>query len=185
MTAIDDILAILRRGDERDYGSDNVDQLAHALQCARLAELSRASAAMIAAALLHDIGHLVNPEDRASVAAGRDAEHERIGETFLSRWFDDDVVRPVRHHVDAKRYLCAVEPAYAEALSEVSKRTLELQGGAYSAAEAAAFIKRAYATDAVTMRRWDDAAKVAGVETPDLEHFRPCLEASLRPELRR
>ncbi|MHB8470746.1 MAG: metal-dependent phosphohydrolase, partial [Gaiellaceae bacterium] len=87
---------------------------------------------------------------------------------------------PIRLHVAAKRYLCATEPSYLAELSPASVLSLELQGGPYSAAEVAEFETSPYADDAVRLRRWDDAGKVAGLETPELEHYRPVLEAALR-----
>ena len=95
----------------------------------------------------------------------------------LKRLFGPAVLTPIRLHVDAKRYLCATDAGYWASLSEDSKRSLELQGGTYSAADAAEFIAQPYAQDAVKLRRWDDLAKVAGRTTPDLAHF---LEIAVR-----
>ena len=50
----------------------------------------------------------------------------------------------VRLHVPAKRYLCAVDPEYWEGLSDVSKRSLKVQGGPLSPAEAAEFAALPY-----------------------------------------
>jgi gamma-butyrobetaine dioxygenase len=90
------------------------------------------------------------------------------------------VAEPVRLHVAAKRYLCAIEPEYRGALSAASIRTLDAQGGPFSQAEAGAFQALPHARDALRLRRWDDAAKVAGARTPDLEHYRPLLERLLK-----
>lgn len=182
MHAIDQILSLLAKGEEHRYGAETVSQQAHALQCAALAEAAGAADSLIAASLLHDIGHLMNLDDRAAFDRGEDARHERVAEAFLARWFVDPVVLPVRWHVDAKRYLMAIELEYRETLSSNSKRSLELQGGPYDVEEARAFEVRPYAFAAVALRRWDEAAKVPGKPTPPLEHFRPYLEKCLKAD---
>jgi predicted HD phosphohydrolase len=90
------------------------------------------------------------------------------------------VLEPIRLHVDAKRYLCATEAGYYDALSADSERSLALQGGPYDEGAAAAFAAQPGALRAITLRRWDDAAKVAGALTPPLEHFAIIMEAALR-----
>ena len=178
--AIDTILDILRVEGERDYGDERISQTAHALQCGWLAEKAGASSALITAALLHDIGHLVNPDDRAARDRSEDGYHEVVGCDYLSRWFGPDVTQPIMWHVAAKRYLTATEPAYFGTLSEGSVRSLELQGGPFSPEKAEQFIESPFAKDAVMVRRWDEGAKIPNLETPPLEHFRPHLEASLK-----
>ncbi|MEM9684227.1 MAG: phosphonate degradation HD-domain oxygenase [Pseudomonadota bacterium] len=177
---IDEIFGYLDGAAKRDYGDERVTQLAHAIQCGWLAEKAGASSALVTAALLHDIGHMVNPEDRAATGRGEDGFHEVVGCDYLSKWYGPDVTEPIMWHVAAKRYLTATEPAYFSTLSAGSVRSLELQGGPFSEERASQFIDRPYAEDAVQLRRWDDDAKVVGLETPPLEHFRPHLEASFR-----
>jgi phosphonate degradation associated HDIG domain protein len=162
-----------------DYGGERVRQLEHALQCAALAEAEDAAPALISAALLHDIGHLIHDLGQAPAARGIDDRHELRGREWLARWFGEAVTEPVRLHVNAKRYLTATDPDYFATLSAGSVRSLELQGGPFSPELAAGFIKLPYAEAAVRLRRWDEAAKVPGKETPDLAHFRRYLEASL------
>lgn len=180
MDAIDHILSLLAKGEARRYGAEAVSQQAHALQCAMLAEAAGASDSLVAACLLHDIGHLLNSDDRAAFERGEDGHHERVAEAFLAQWFMARVVFPVRWHVDAKRYLTSIEPGYYETLSSNSRRTLELQGGPYRAEQARAFEARPYAFAAMALRRWDEAAKVPGRPTPPPEHFRPYLERCLK-----
>jgi [1-hydroxy-2-(trimethylamino)ethyl]phosphonate dioxygenase len=162
-----------------DYGSDRVRQLEHALQCAALAEAEGAAPTLIAAALLHDIGHLIHDLGDAPAARGIDDRHELLGREWLSRWFGEAVTEPVRLHVNAKRYLTATDQGYFATLSAGSVRSLELQGGPFTAELAAGFIGLPFAEDAVRLRRWDEAAKVPGKTTPDLGHFRRYIEASL------
>jgi phosphonate degradation associated HDIG domain protein len=180
MNPIEQILALLRRGASADYDSDEVTQLAHALQCATLAEEAGASSSLVAAALLHDVGHLVHQLGTNVAGRGIDDRHEVRGRDFLGKFFAEDVTGPVRLHVDAKRYLCAADPGYFSILSPASVRSLALQGGPFPVALAEGFIGLPHANAAVQLRRWDEAAKVPGQVTPELDHFRPHLEAGLR-----
>jgi phosphonate degradation associated HDIG domain protein len=166
-----DIEAMFRAKGNSQYSGEPVSQLEHALQSAWLAELSGAAPALIAACLLHDFGHMSNDQGETPTLRGVDDKHQYHGASALKGMFPDAVLAPIRLHVDAKRYLCATDPGYRESLSDDSKRSLELQGGTYSAVEAAKFIAQPYAHDAVQLRRWDDLAKVAGVRTPGLGYF--------------
>ena len=179
MDAIDEILGLFERRGGVDYGGERVSQLQHALQCAALAEAEDAPATLVAAALLHDVGHLTHSLGERPAARGIDDRHERVGRDWLSRWFGPAVTEPVRLHVDAKRWLTATDPGYFATLSPGSVRSLALQGGPFAPEAASGFIAQPYAADAVRLRRWDEAAKVAGKATPDLAHFRRCLEAGL------
>jgi phosphonate degradation associated HDIG domain protein len=152
------------------YG-ESVNQVQHALQCAALAEAGGADDALVVAALLHDVGHMLHRDAARALKAGEDDQHERLGAEALEQWFGPRVAVPVALHVMAKRYLCAREPGYLEALSPVSTRTLALQGGPMDAEEVARFERLEHAQDAVRLRRWDDAAKTRGLETPPLAHF--------------
>ncbi len=179
MNIIDRIFTLFREKGNGAYFGEAVTETEHALQCAHLAEQSGAPAALIAAALLHDVGHLLHglPEDVAE--RGIDGRHEEGGAAWLERYFGPAVVDPVRLHVAAKRYLCAVEPNYHAGLSEASRRSLLLQGGPMSSDEVEGFEQELWFRSAVALRRWDDQAKVTGLVVPALEHYRPCLEAVL------
>ena len=177
---IDRLFEVLRGAGGSQYGQERVTQLAHALQCATLAEREGAAAALVGAALLHDIGHLVHQLGEDAALRGIDDKHESIGGKLLARWFVPELAGAVALHVDAKRFLCAAESSYFGTLSKASVRSLELQGGAYAPADAATFLARPCAAEAVRVRRWDEAAKVPGAVTPDLAHFRPTLEACLK-----
>lgn len=180
MCSADFLLETLAVHGGRAYGGEAVTQLDHALQCASLAEAEEASGALVTAALVHDIGHLLHQFERDAIKRGFDDAHEERGAEMLTRWFGPEVTEPVRLHVPAKRYLCAVEPGYWESLSRVSKRTLDLQGGIFTDAEAAAFIAQPFAADAVRVRRWDDLAKVAGRTVLPPDHFRAVVQAAMR-----
>jgi len=157
------------------YG-ESVNQIEHALQCATLAENAGASDALIVAALLHDVGHMMHRDAAGALQAGRDDGHEALGAKYLARWFVPAVTQPVALHVQAKRYLCAIEPGYHASLSSISQRTLEIQGGPMSPADIEAFEAQDYADDAVAVRRWDDLGKQAEMQTLPLAHFMAVLE---------
>lgn len=176
MNPISEILDVLHSLGEQRYGRENVSQLAHALQCAALAERAGATSALIAASLLHDIGHLVDKRFAMGQDKDIDRHHEDIGAAFLSAWLPEEVTVPIRLHVPAKRYLCAVDDTYYDGLSDASVRSLELQGGVFTPAEAETFISQPYANDAVRLRRWDDLAKAPEKETPGLDHFQTHVE---------
>jgi len=178
--SISDICILFGRKGGRAYDGEPVTQLEHALQSATRAQEEDAPAALVVAALLHDLGHLLNDQGETPTLRGVDDVHQYAALPFLRPLFGDDVLAPIKLHVDAKRYLCATRADYYDALSVDSKRSLALQGGVYSAQEAAAFIAQPYAQDAVRVRLWDDLAKVAGAPTPPLAHFVPLLEAAQR-----
>ncbi|MBS0640103.1 MAG: HD domain-containing protein [Proteobacteria bacterium] len=175
------IAGLLDGKGERNYGLSLVNQRAHALQAALLAEQSGCTPALITAALLHDIGHMVHDLGEDPAAEGVDDRHEEVGQAFLARYFGPDVTEPVRLHVAAKRYLCGVEADYFGRLSNDSVRSLALQGGPMAAEEAARFAALPGAEDAVRLRRFDEAAKVKGLATPPVAHFLPYVRACLRP----
>jgi len=161
----------------RMYAGEPVTQLEHALQSALLAEQAGAAEALVVAALLHDLGHLINDQGDSPTLRGIDDRHEYVALPFLRDLYGPAVLQPIRLHVDAKRYLCArgdgrISGAeYWANLSADSKRSLELQGGIFTPAEADAFIAQPYAADAVKLRLWDDLAKQADAATPPFEHY--------------
>jgi phosphonate degradation associated HDIG domain protein len=177
---IPDIRALFDAKGARMYSGEPVTQLEHALQSATLAEAAGAGPALITAALLHDLGRLLNDQGETPTERGVDDVHQYFALPFLRALFDDDVLLPIRLHVDAKRYLCATRPKYHDSLSADSKRSLTLQGGVYSAAEAASFAALPGAARAVEVRLWDDAAKLPGMSTPPLAHFVSIMEAARR-----
>ncbi|MCU0525887.1 MAG: HD domain-containing protein [Elainella sp. Prado103] len=171
------ILDILTIKGSAQYGQEAVSQLEHALQCATLAESAQQSHELIAACLLHDLGHLVHDWGEDAAVRGLDDRHEYRAMPLLKAQFSPAVTEPIRLHVAAKRYLCAVDPTYWELLSAASRHSLDLQGGVFSAQAAQAFIRQPYAQDAVKLRLWDEQAKVANLPTPPLDHFVGILQA--------
>ncbi len=151
-----------------------VSALQHALQCAQFAEWSHAPDTLVAAAFLHDIGHLL-VADAIAHNDLLDDQHEDVAAQALALDFGIAVAEPVRLHVQAKRFLVRVDDGYAAALSPASKHSLMLQGGPMSADEATRFKRQPFADDAVMLRRWDDLAKDPARTTPPLSYYVPLL----------
>lgn len=173
------IAEILAIKGQAQYGNEPVSQLEHALQCASLAEQVDSTPELITASLLHDFGHLVHNLGEDAASRGIDDRHEYRALSYLKSVFPSAVTEPIRMHVNAKRYLCAIDRHYWDSLSPASKTSLELQGGIFSAAEATEFISQPYADDAVKLRIWDDPARVANLTTLYLHYFIPIIERTI------
>lgn len=175
-----EVLDLYRRWGIEQY-DEEVTQLEHALQVAALARRDGAADPLVAAALLHDVGHLLElaggrPADAADAADGADRRHEDAGAALLADLFGPDVTDPIALHVQAKRYLCATDAGYAARLSPGSVASLARQGGPFDPSEAAAFAARDGAAAAISLRRWDDAGKVVGLDVGTIDDHRPLLE---------
>jgi phosphonate degradation associated HDIG domain protein len=175
---IAEITSLLQQRGTAQYGTEAVNQLEHALQCANLAQHAGETSHTIVASLLHDLGHLLVAERDGTVEhdISKDDLHQYIALPFLRGLFPEAVLQPIRLHVDAKRYLCLAEAGYWEALSPASKRSLEQQGGVYTDEQARTFLEQAWASEAIRVRRYDDLAKVAGATVPELDSYRALLE---------
>ena len=180
MTGIEAIAELFAGPGARDYLGEAVTIGEHMRQAGALAEAAGAAAPLVAAALLHDVGHLRSDLRGGLPRDSTDARHGRAGAQWLSQWFGAAVTEPVRLHVAAKRYLCATEPGYFALLSAESVRTLALQGGPMTAEQAAAFEALPYARDALAVRRWDDEAKDPAATPPEFDHFEALLRALLK-----
>ena len=168
---VDTALELLEKAAAHSYGGEPVSQLAHALQCAHQAEQEQAADELVAAALLHDLGHMLHDLGEDATQQDIDDKHEVRALHLLRRAFGGAVLEPIRLHVDAKRYLCQVDTAYYDTLTPASKASLALQGGPFSAEQARRFIAQPQAPEAARLRVWDDHAKTPGVATPLLEHY--------------
>jgi len=166
----------------RDYLGEPVTQASHMLQAAALAQACAAPPPLVAAALLHDVGHFTSAITGQDLMRGTDNHHSAAGADWLAQWFGDEVTGPVRLHVAAKRYLCAVEPGYLAALSPASVYTLGLQGGPMDAAERAGFEAHPQAGAALRLRRWDDAAKDPAASPPAFGYYKSLLRRLLLPQ---
>ncbi|HEY1068641.1 MAG TPA: HD domain-containing protein [Pirellulales bacterium] len=178
--AVAEVLRLFRQRGDSEYGGEAVTQREHALQAALLAETQGADSELIAAALLHDVGHLLHRLPDDAPEQGKDDRHETLAARWLARRFGPAVVEPVRLHVAAKRFLCAVEPEYYNRLSEPSVVSLHLQGGPMSPEEVRAFREHPHSRAAIALRRWDDEAKRPNLPTPAVEDFAPHLEIASR-----
>jgi phosphonate degradation associated HDIG domain protein len=168
---IQEIGALFARRGQEMYAGEPVTQTEHALQTAMQAEQSGADAALITAAFLHDVGHLLHDLDENCAEEGIDDKHEALGAEWLSQHFASAVVDPVRLHVAAKRYLCAVDAQYYARLSDASRLSLQLQGGPFTTAQARKFEEHPSFVAAIKLRRWDEEAKIPQLRTPPLEHY--------------
>ena len=162
-----------------DTGS-RISNAAHMLQAAAAATAAGAGDHLIAASLLHDIGHWLDEGPGDALMQGRDDRHEEVARDYLAPYFNDAVLAPIALHVAAKRYLCAVEPDYFKALSKGSVRTLEIQGGPMNAAEVEAFEAEPGYRDAVALRRWDEYGKKPGRDVPGFDSYRAILKGQMK-----
>ena len=177
--SIDDVLDTYRKHGHLQYG-ESVTELQHALQSATFAQQAGEPPVVVAAALLHDYGHLCHQLGEDIADRGVDARHEHIGANRLRGLFVDEIVDASRLHVAAKRYLCHKNPEYFEGLSEASRKSLQLQGGPMTDSEAREFESEPHFELAVRVRRYDDLGKEPEMLTPDLDSFRPLLTKFLR-----
>jgi len=175
---IEQIFELFDRFGAESYG-ENATQLQHALQVAELARRNGCASTLIAASLLHDIGQFMDDAGSAADTLGIDARHEVLGARFLEAHFPAEVYEPVRLHVAAKRYLCAVDGEYLEKLSRASRLSLKYQGGPMTSEEVSAFEAEPFHADAVMLRRFDDAGKQSDWYPPDLTSYRKLLESLL------
>ena len=173
-----EILEPFEQNGNLHYG-EGVTELAHALQAAYLAHEAGENESMIAAALLHDYGHLVHGHGESIAEQGVDANHETVGANALEKWFPTSVTEPIRWHVAAKRYLCATELGYFDQLSPASVLSLQLQGGPMNPEELEKFSASPFSEEAVRLRRYDDQAKNPSANPPDLVTYYPVLKGLL------
>ena len=176
MTLAAGILSLYTSRGTQAYFGERVSMAEHGLQAAHFARIEGASETLVVAALLHDIGHLLEDVPDAIEDWTRDAHHEEIGARWLARRFDAAVWEPVRLHVPAKRYLCATDADYFARLSAASVHTLKLQGGPMSVREVAQFEAEPFWREALRVRHWDDQGKVAGLKTLALSDYAPLIE---------
>jgi len=174
MDTVDDIELLFTVHGSRPYDGqrrESVTALEHALQCAQLAEWSHVDNTLVVAALLHDIGSLVETDAGDDV----DDEHDQRAAQLLHGVFPAAAVEPMRLHVQAKRHLVATDAKYLAGLSSASVHSLGLQGGAMTLEQCRRFETTPYWQDAVMLRRWDDSAKVPGRKPPPLAYYLPLL----------
>ena len=177
---VDFITDIFTRKGADSYLGEAVTMAQHMLQSAYLAEQNSDDEALICAALLHDIGHYTGEFPADMIAKGLDNYHQISGARILAPFFCDKIIACIQNHVDAKRYLCAIDHQYYDQLSQASKDTLKLQGGPMTEQESNHFSALRYLDEIVQVRRWDDLAKDPDITTPTFAHYRPLLERQVQ-----
>ena len=175
-TIVPFIADIFERRGADSYLGEPVTMSQHMLQGAVLAEQENASDELVAAALLHDIGHYTSEFGPLSDELHDDNYHDEAGARVLEGFFPPVVIECVRLHVAAKRYLCATDPSYYGKLSAASIHTLGLQGGPMNDAEVAEFRRNAFFKEAVRVRLWDEGGKDPNMVTPPFRYYMPLLQ---------
>jgi predicted HD phosphohydrolase len=190
VVSIETIVEVLETRGPSRYGSEAVSQLDHALQCAQLAADAGEAKELVVSALLHDLGHMLSVDSgqreafNSNIQERFDDLHQFHAVAFLRGTFSERILAPIRMHIDAKRYLCAIDYNYWANLTPASKYSLEVQGGILDSVEANQFSARPHALHAVTLRRFDDLAKVPGKKTESIEYFSRLLdECAIKPGL--
>ena len=172
LSSVDRVFEVLATGGGTAYFGEPVTVLEHSLQAASIIHGNKDPDTLVAAALLHDVGHLLHFEGEDAAHRGLDTRHEELAAEALASHLPPSVLDPIRMHVAAKRYLCFAEPEYMQGLSPSSVESLKLQGGPMTAGEAEEYLATPHAREAVALRRADDAAKIAGLEVPGLDTYR-------------
>ena len=180
MNLVDEVFRLFEQRGSTAYFGERITMTEHALQAAWFARQESAPPELVVAALLHDIGHLVEsvPDDLNDWKT--DAHHEEIGARWLEQRMPPEVAGPVRLHVPAKRYLCATDYNYVAMLSQASIVTSNLQGGPMNPNELLQFETERFHMEAVRLRRWDDQGKVVGLKTPGLDEYRELIDKLAR-----
>jgi phosphonate degradation associated HDIG domain protein len=179
VSVVDEIVRLFKERGDSAYGREAVSQREHALQAAHLARKAGSSPALVVAALLHDVGHMLHDLPDDAPDHGLDDRHEELAARWLAARFGPDVVEPARLHVQAKRFLCADEPGYLDRLSEPSRISLRLQGGPMSPEEAEQYRSSPHAAAALVLRLCDDSAKEPGLVVPGVDDYIPWIERAL------
>ena len=183
---VEDIVAFLlnlfeRRGSE-EYMGEAVSMAEHMTQTAACAVADQAPDSLVAASLLHDIGHFVGDFPIDALQNGIDNCHEDAGANLLDHYYPKSVTDPIRLHVAAKKYLCAKDPEYFNRLSPASVQSLEVQGGPMTKDEIEAFESNPYYREAVKLRHYDDDGKVAGLDIQPIHHYQSLLKTLLKSQ---
>ena len=172
----DQVIELLRSSGGEQYFGEDVTKLQHAEQCAWHARQAGAGEELVLAALLHDIGHMLETADARRDERVGVINHDALGERWLlERGFSPRLASLVGAHVDAKRYLTATNPSYLGRLSNASRETLRLQGGPMDELSAASFAADPEVRDKLRLRAWDELAKDPSWRGPGIASYRDML----------
>lgn len=172
-----DFIALFTVSKDRSYIGEPISQLEHALQAAHFATAAKVSEEEILAALLHDIGHLLDGDPLGHQGAFGIRDHEKVGARFLkTKGAPDMVCELVQSHVQTKRYLVFKSKNYRLKLSPASLSTFLLQGGPMTPQEAQKFERDPLFRAKVALRNFDDRSKVVGLEVAPLSTYEPLLK---------
>ena len=150
----------------------------HMIQSAMLAEKAKCNDNLVCSCLLHDYGHFIIEDPYSLVNNNKDGEHEAIGYEYLKKFFNKEIVEPIKYHVLAKRYL-ARNKKYFNFLSEASKKSLKLQGGILNDDESKEFKKKKYFKKSILVRKFDEAAKKTNIKMKSIDNYKSLLESKL------
>ena len=160
------------------YIGEKVTMTEHMVQTAMLAEQNHSSESLICACLLHDYGHFIIEDPDLLVSKSIDGKHENVGFNFLKDYFKPEVIEPIKLHVQAKRYLCR-NKSYYNHLSNPSKISLKLQGGAMNDEEAKKFTSLKFYKDAIILRKYDDDGKIPNIKMKKIDEYRDLITSQL------
>ena len=160
------------------YIGEKLTMSDHMIQSAMLAEKSKSNDDLICSCLLHDYGHFIIENPDTLVKNNEDGEHESIGYEYLKKFFNKEIVEPIKYHVLAKRYL-ARDIKYLSHLSEASKISLKLQGGVLNDKESEEFKKKKYFKNSVLVRKFDEAAKKTNIKMKSIDNYKSLLKSKL------
>ena len=160
------------------YIGEKVTISEHMIQSAMIAENAKSSSNLICSCLLHDYGHFILEDPDKLVKKKIDGKHEDIGYEYLKRFFNKDVVEPIKYHVLAKRYL-AREKKYFNLLSDASKISLKLQGGVLNKKKSKEFEKKDFFKNSIKLRKFDEVAKRTDIKMKSIIEYKNLLNSQL------
>jgi len=160
------------------YIGEKLTMSEHMIQSAMLAEKAKCNDNLVCSCLLHDYGHFIIEDPYSLVNNNKDGEHEAIGYEYLKKFFNKEIVEPIKYHVLAKRYL-ARNKKYFNFLSEASKISLKLQGGILNNDESKEFKKKKYFKNSILVRKFDEAAKKTNIKMKSIDNYKSLLESKL------
>ncbi len=160
------------------YIGEKVTMSEHMLQSAMIAEKAKSSSSLVCASLLHDYGHFLLEDPDKLVKNELDGKHEDIGYEYLKKFFKKDVVEPIKYHVLAKRYL-ARNKKYYNLLSNASKISLKLQGGALNKKKSKEFEKEDFFKHSIKLRKFDEVAKRTNIKMKSIIEYKDLLSSQL------